>query len=191
MRRKTGLAEAAQCTADPRYHPPPPHANLSPVRATVVVLCAFPPPSRGNAAQDGPRNALEGGNPPPSRAPSLCSATVSPTASAGFHGICNRQYPPSTASATCSNRLPNRLWGRLSGPFPSDAFLEGACGRLPEPRLRQQGLRVWSVRMWDLRACVQVNSLASRSSDGKKTPDSSEGTDALAKEVLLRCRAGG
>jgi archaellum component FlaC len=30
---------------------------------------------------------------------------------------------------------------------------------------------------------TKVNSLASRSSDGKKTPDSSEGTDALAKEI--------
>ena len=28
---------------------------------------------------------------------------------------------PPTALATSSNRLPNRLWGRLSGPFPSTA----------------------------------------------------------------------
>ena len=29
--------------------------------------------------------------PPPSRAPSLCPATVPLTPSAGFNGICNRQ----------------------------------------------------------------------------------------------------
>ena len=42
-----------------------------------------------------PRDALEGGGgtppPRPSRACSLCPATVSLTASAGFNGICNRQ----------------------------------------------------------------------------------------------------
>ena len=56
-----------------------------------------------------------GGNPPPpnSRAPSLCPATISLTASARLNGICNRQQPPPAASATPSNRLPNRLWGRL------------------------------------------------------------------------------
>ena len=32
--------------------------------------------------------------PPPSRAPSLCPATVTLTPSAGFNGICNRRYPP-------------------------------------------------------------------------------------------------
>ena len=40
------------------------------------------------------RDALEGGKvppSPPSRAPSLCAATVSLTPSAGFNGICNRQ----------------------------------------------------------------------------------------------------
>ena len=39
------------------------------------------------------RDALEGGggNRPPSRAPSLCAATVSMTASASFNGSCNRQ----------------------------------------------------------------------------------------------------
>ena len=42
-----------------------------------------------------PRDALEGGEaaptPPPSRAPSLCPATVSLTPSASFNGIYNRQ----------------------------------------------------------------------------------------------------
>ena len=33
--------------------------------------------------------------------------------SASLNGICNRQRPPPTASATPSHRLPNRLWGRL------------------------------------------------------------------------------
>ena len=30
---------------------------------------------------------------------------------------------PATALVTSSNRLPNRLWGRLRGPFPSNASL--------------------------------------------------------------------
>ena len=57
----------------------------------------------------------KGGSPPPplSRAPSLCPATVSVTASASFNVICNRQKPPPTDLATSSNRLPNRCWGRL------------------------------------------------------------------------------
>ena len=37
-----------------------------------------------------PKDALEP-SPPPSRAPSLCPATVPLTPSASFHGICNRQ----------------------------------------------------------------------------------------------------
>ena len=39
------------------------------------------------------RDALEGAGvpPPPSRAPSLCPATVSLTPSASLNGICNRQ----------------------------------------------------------------------------------------------------
>ena len=40
------------------------------------------------------RDASERGEvipPPPSKAPSLCPATVSLTASASFNGICNRQ----------------------------------------------------------------------------------------------------
>ena len=57
------------------------------------------------------RDALEGGRvpPPPSRASSLCPATVPLTASAAFNGICNRHQPPPTALATFSNRLSNRL----------------------------------------------------------------------------------
>ena len=62
----------------------------------------------------GPANWKGGeGSAPPSRAPSLRPATVPLTASVSFEGICNRQYPPPTASATSSNRLPNRCWGRL------------------------------------------------------------------------------
>ena len=76
-----------------------------------------PPPPRAPH----PQGCSERGAPYPSRAPSLCPATVSLTASAGLNGSCNRQQPPPTASATSSNRLPNRFWGRLSGPFPSNA----------------------------------------------------------------------
>ena len=49
--------------------------------------------SRGSEEERGEdRDALEGGGyPPPSRAPSLCPATVPLTASVSFHGICNRQ----------------------------------------------------------------------------------------------------
>ena len=50
---------------------------------------------------------------PPSRAPSLCPATVPLAASASFNGICNRQQPPLTALATSSNHLSNRFWVRL------------------------------------------------------------------------------
>ena len=66
----------------------------------------------------GGRDALEGGQVPslPSRAPSLCPAAVSLTPSASLNGICNRQYPPPTALATSSNRLPNRFWGRPQVP---------------------------------------------------------------------------
>ena len=41
----------------------------------------------------GPRDALAGAEVPPpgSRAPSLCTATVSLTPSASVNGICNRQ----------------------------------------------------------------------------------------------------
>ena len=62
--------------------------------------------------------SLEGGGgevPPhdPSRARSLCPATAPLTPSASLNGFCNRQQPPLTALATSSNRLSNRLWGRL------------------------------------------------------------------------------
>ena len=49
----------------------------------------------------------------PSRAPSLCPATVLLMASASFNGFCFRQEPPPTAWATSSNSLSNRFWGRL------------------------------------------------------------------------------
>ena len=45
-------------------------------------LCCPPPP---------PGCIGRGGGTPPSRAPSLCPATVPPTASASLNGICNRQ----------------------------------------------------------------------------------------------------
>ena len=64
--------------------------------------------------------------PPPFRAPSLCTATVPLTASASFNGICNRQQPPPTALGTSSDPLFDRCWGRLRGPFPSNASLAGA-----------------------------------------------------------------
>ena len=41
-------------------------------------------------------------------------------------GKCQLQWylqPPPTALATSSNRLPNRLWGRLLDPSPSNASL--------------------------------------------------------------------
>ena len=60
---------------------------------------------------------------PPSRAPGLCPGNGSLTPSASLNGICNRQEPPPSALATPSNRLPNRLWGHLRGPFPSNASL--------------------------------------------------------------------
>ena len=47
---------------------------------------------------------LQGTQPMPSR----CL-----TPSASLNGICNRQEPPPTASATSSNRLPNRHWSHL------------------------------------------------------------------------------
>ena len=50
-------------------------------------------------------------------------------ASMAFETDSNR---PPTALATSSNRLPNRLWGRLRGPFPSDASLGGGGGREEE-----------------------------------------------------------
>ena len=46
----------------------------------------------GGGGRAGSRGALEGGEiPPPSRAPSLCPATVPLTPSTSFNGICNRQ----------------------------------------------------------------------------------------------------
>ena len=54
--------------------------------------------------------------PPFSRPPSLCPATVPLTPSTSDNGICNRQKPPPTASATSSNRLFNRLWGPSDSP---------------------------------------------------------------------------
>ena len=66
-----------------------------------------------------------GSHPPPSRARSLCPGTVSLAASASFSGIYNRQQPPPTALATSSNRLSDRCWGRLWGPFPSNASRGG------------------------------------------------------------------
>ena len=45
----------------------------------------------GVRERDAGRNVLEGGGVTPSRAPSLCPATVSLTASASFNGICNRK----------------------------------------------------------------------------------------------------
>ena len=64
---------------------------------------------------DAPQGCIGRGEAPPSpsRAPSLCPATVPLTPSASFNGICNRRKPPPTALATSSNRLSNHLWGRL------------------------------------------------------------------------------
>ena len=39
--------------------------------------------------------------------------------------VTDSKPPPPTALATSSNRLPNRPWGRLGGPFPSNASLGG------------------------------------------------------------------
>ena len=63
-------------------------------------------------------DALEGGEVPPSRAPSLCPAIVSLAPSPSLNGICNRQQPPPTALTTLSNRLSNRFWPR-SRSLPS------------------------------------------------------------------------
>ena len=56
-------------------------------------VCARPDAGGCHSLNTLDRDALEGGEvpPPPSRAPSLCPATVSLTASASFNGMCNRQ----------------------------------------------------------------------------------------------------
>ena len=77
--------------------------------------------------------------PPPSRAPSLSPATVPLTARASFNGICNRQYRPPTALATSSNRLSNRLWGRLCHGSSS------WCVSAPQPIAEQRTLRTSST----------------------------------------------
>ena len=78
------------------------------------------------------RDALErgGGTPPPLQGAQPMPSHCPLEPSARPNGICNRKYPPPTASATPSNRLPNRLWGRLGGAFPSNATL----GATPSPQ---------------------------------------------------------
>ena len=66
------------------------------------------------------RGALEG-------RPAYAQPPCSLTAGASLNGICHRQSPPPTALATSSNRLSSCLWGRVRGPFPSDASLALAC----------------------------------------------------------------
>ena len=70
-------------------------------------------PNPGEAMGAPPPSPLQDAQPTPSHCP--------PDAKCQFSGICNRQQPPPTASATSSNRLSNRLWGRFGGPFPSNA----------------------------------------------------------------------
>ena len=60
-----------------------------------------------------PGTHWKGGRLPPPPPPPGRPALVPLTPSASLNGICNRQQPPPTALATPSNRLPNRLWGRL------------------------------------------------------------------------------
>ena len=88
-----------------------------PFVASYVCVCVGGGMHRLWLASAGPcpRDALEGGEPPPppSGAPSLRPATVPLTPSASLNGICNRQYPPPTALAAPCNRLPNRSWGPL------------------------------------------------------------------------------
>ena len=68
-----------------------------------------------------------------SRATAWGGGGVPLTPSASLNGIRNRQQPPPTASATSSNRLSNRLWGRLRGPLPSNASLVAALPVPPPP----------------------------------------------------------
>ena len=84
-------------------HPPPPlpgaEGRLSHSRLVKVMFLGcwgeprggFPP-QKVNTRKYHPAYSLslEGTPPPPSRAPSLCPATVSLTASASLNGICNR-----------------------------------------------------------------------------------------------------
>ena len=68
-----------------------PRTAAEPHRRFIPMSCppSSPPPPPGCIGR--------GGGTPPSRAPSLCPATVSLTPSASFNGIYNRQGPPPTA----------------------------------------------------------------------------------------------
>ena len=83
-------------------------------RLQVGALCPLGiPREAGGWGAGGGEGLHSNGGEPPSRRPSVRSAIVPLTASAGFNGIYDRQYPPPTALATSSNRLSNRFWGRL------------------------------------------------------------------------------
>ena len=86
----------------------------------------------------------KGGEVPPPTPPTrpAYAQPLSPlTADASLNGICNRQYPPPTASATSSNRLSNRLWGRSEVPsllLHAWACVGMAIGGGPRCRLQRK-----------------------------------------------------
>ena len=76
-----------------------------------------------NPSMPRPRDALEGGEGTPFKGAQPMPSHYLPDGKCQpiFNGICNRQSPPPLA--TYSNRLSNRFWGRLWGPFPCNASL--------------------------------------------------------------------
>ena len=90
--RPIGAAKGKQPNTEALCQPPPPPGHSWLFTTAPASPRVEPPPPQG-------------AQPMPSHCPL--------TPSASFHGIHNRQQPPPTASATSSNRLSNRFWGRL------------------------------------------------------------------------------
>ena len=71
-------------------------ARVPPMQRTGHPACPCPPrgPSPSGITQTRTQGCIGRGggtSPPPSRRPILCPATVPPTATASFNGVCNRQ----------------------------------------------------------------------------------------------------
>ena len=112
-------------------------------QSDTEALCQTPPSDGGGGERDGKGRGVRGGRaagmhwkggryplPPPPPGRLAYAQPLSPRrqvpASTAFVTDSNR---PPTASATPSNRLSNRFWGRLRGAFPSNASLgPGASG---------------------------------------------------------------